>query len=418
MNDKKLYADILGVKAPWSVSAVELDMPAGRVEIRVTHAAGRVSCPGCDAQCPRHDSVERSWRHLDTCQLVTTLVSAIPRARCPECGVKQVAVPWSEPRSRFTALFEAVVISWLKDASTSAVAAHLQLSWDQVAGIQQRAVQRGLKRRERHLPRRIGIDETSFQKRHEYVTVVTDLNSGAVIHVADGRKGEVLDAFYAPFTDEERSSVEAVSMDMWPAYISATRRHIPDADSKICFDKFHVAKHLGDAVNKVRRQEHRALISTGDTSLAQSRFIWLRNPENMDRSQKLVLAELRKNVVKTSRAWAIKEYAMSLWNYVSRTWAKKGWMSWYSWAIRSQLEPIKKSARMVKRHLWGIINAIVLRVNNGRAEGVNNLIQRLKRRAFGYRNRDNFRNAILFHLGGLDLYPDNTQGLIPCHANV
>jgi len=118
---------------------------------------------------------------------------------------------------------------------------------------------------------------------------------------------------------------------------------------------------------------------------------------------------LVRTTLKTARAWAIKELAMSLWDYVSRTWAEKGWHRWYSWAIRSRLEPIKQAARMIKKHLWGIINAIVLKADNGHAESINSKIKMIKIRARGFRNKDRFKTAIYFHLGGLDLYPEGIR---------
>ncbi len=308
--------------------------------------------------------------------------------------------------SRFTALFEALVIDWLQEASVSAVARLVRLDWGEVDRIMARAVDRGLARRERRLPQCIGVDETSFQKRHEYVTVVCDQEAGVVVHVADGRGRECLDDFYKAFTKEERQAVESVSMDMWPAYIASTKQYIPGAETKIAFDKFHIAQHLSRAVDKIRRQEHKALASLGDERLKGSKYLWLQNPNNMTDKRWASFEPLRQGSLKTARGWAIKELAMSLWHYRYRGNARKAWMKWYSWAIRSQLEPIKEVARMVKRHLEGIINAIVLGVTNARSEGINAKIQWIKYTARGFRNRERFRNAIYFHLGGLDLYPE------------
>jgi transposase len=320
--------------------------------------------------------------------------------------VHQVTVPWGEPGSRFTALFEALAIDWLKEASASAVARRLGMSWDEIDAIMQRAVQRGLKRRPPTSASRIGIDETSFQKRYEYVSVVSDLDDMSVLHVADDRKTESVSAFFEALTPEQLEAIEVVAMDMWPPYINATRDHVPDADRKIAFDKFHVASHLGDAVDKVRRAEHRDLMAHDDVTLKGTKYIWLQNPEKMNSVvTETALDILKRMALKTARAWAIKEHAMCLWNYARRGWAKKAWSHWYRWAIRSRLEPIKKVARMIRKHMWGIINAIVLRATNAGAESINAKIQKVKRMACGFRNRERFRTAIYFHLGGLDLYP-------------
>lgn len=226
-----------------------------------------------------------------------------------------------------------------------------------------------------------------------------------MLHVADGRGKDALGGFFEQFTAEERAAVESVSMDMWKPYISATLAHIPEADTKIGFDKFHVAKYLGDAVNKVRRNEHRELQKLGESELTGTRFWWLQNPDNMTDERWQEFEELRESSLKTARAWSIKELAMQLWGYRRRGWATKAWKKWYGWAIRSRLEPVKKVARMVKDHLYGIINAIVNNVTNASAEGINSVIQWIKYSARGFRNRVRFHNAIYFHLGGLDLYP-------------
>ena len=328
----------------------------------------------------------------------------MPRVHCERHKVKQVAAPWSESRSRFTAPFEAVVIDWLKEASTAAVALQMGLSWDEVDGIMQRAVQRGLERREVQAPQRIGVDETSFQKRHEYVTVVNDLD-GHVLHVADGRGKESLEEFYKQFDGEQLAHIQTVAMDMWEPYIRVTTQYVADAQEKIAFDKFHVAGHLGDAVDRVRRAEHRRLAGEDDQRLKGSRYAWLRNPENMDEERWEQFAELRDSALQTARAWGYKEHAMTLWAYRSRAWARKAWLAWYRSAIRCRLEPVKRVARMVKRHLDGIVTAVVDKVTNARAESINAGIQKVKYSARGFRNRKRFRNAIYFHLGGLDLYP-------------
>lgn len=404
MQDRELYAQILGIEKPWRVTDVDLRLETGEVLVAVAlRPEVRLRCPECEAVCPGYDSRRRRWRHLDTCQYRTVLEAEIPRVECPEHGVRQVPVPWAESGGRFTALFEALVISWLKVASFKAVAVQLGLSWDEVDGIQGRAVRRGLARRDLKAPTQIGVDETSFQKRHEYVTVVND--GEHVVYVGDGRKTETLDAFYEELGQQGCAKLETVAMDMWPAYITSTETHVPDAESKIVFDKFHIAKHLGDAVDKVRRQENRELLSDGDDRLVKTKYLWLQNPDNMSHRRWRGFESLRSSSLQVARAWAIKEAAMLLWGYTKRGWAARMWKRWYGWAIRSRLEPIKRVARMIKEHWEGVLNAATTTVTNALAEGMNLKIQSIKRMACGYRNRERFRNAIYFHLGGLDLYP-------------
>ena len=408
MRDKDLYARILGLVVPWTVAEVELDTPGEEVRVMVEHDGDELlCCPECGEASPGYDTRKRRWRHLDTCQFQTILVAEVPRVKCSKHGVKQVAVPWAEAGSSFTALYESLVIDWLKEASTLAVSRRLNLTWDEVDGIMQRAVKRGLARREAEgaqAPARMGVDETSFAKRHEYVTVVTDLDTSEVLYVGDNRTQATLEHYYQSLSKDELEKIEAVSMDMWKPYIRATEQYV-DA-TKIAFDKFHVAQHLGEAVDKVRRGEHRQLKHEGDDRLTKTKYLWLKHPKNIQpETWRGRFKALRESALKTARAWAIKETAMTLWDYVSRGWAEKGWKRWLGWALRSRLEPVRKVAKMIREHLWGIITAIVNRATNAGAESINAKIQRVKRMACGYRNRDRFRAAIYFHLGGLNLYP-------------
>jgi transposase len=408
MRDTELYAQILGVRPPWTVSRVSLQLEGGDVEVFVEYgseARAALACPECGKASSGYDTRQRRWRHLDTCQYRTILVADVPRVQCPEHGVKTIRAPWSEPGSSLTALFEALVIDWLREATTTAVARRLGLTWDQVDGVMQRAVRRGLARRILSVPRQVGVDETSFQRRHEYVTVVADLGNGVVHHVADGKGKETLAAYYGGFSQPELVGIETVAMDMSGAFIAATREAVPEADGKIAFDKFHVAMHLGQAVDRVRREENRALRQRGDDTLSRSRHLWLYHPDNLPEKHRDRFDELVAKTLKTSRAWALKELAMEMWESRDRQVATETFNGWYSWAIRSRLEPIKSVARTMKRHLTGILNAIASGVTNARLEGINTVIQNLKRAARGFRNRQRFRTAIYFHLGGLQLYP-------------
>jgi transposase len=413
MQDRELYATILGIQRPWRVHDVHVRVEGGEgeVEVFIEHDGSPIACPTCELAAPRYDARSRSWRHLDTCQYRTILTAAVPRAKCPKHGVHQILVPWSEPGGRFTALFERLAISWLLEASTAAVTRRLRVSWDELDGIMQRAIKRGLARRKVEPLTHLGVDETSFQKRHEYVTVVTDLVRSRVVEVADNHDEEGLKGFYSKLSKRQLSSIRAVAMDMWRPYVKATRDHVPDAELKIAFDRFHVAKHLNGAVNDVRKREHRELLAEGDDRLLRTKYLWLMGGERrkrLPRERRIQFAELRKCSLKVARAWAMKETARELWSYETRAGAERGWKKWIGWVLRSRLEPMRRSARMVKDHLWGILNAIVLRVTNATSESLNARIQWLKKAACGFRNRARFRAAILFHCGGLDLYPRPT----------
>lgn len=408
MQDRELYATILGIRPPWFVQRVELRAEAEEVEVFVEYGGEQPECAECGSASPRYDGRRRSWRHLDTCQFKTILTADVPRTKCSNHGVHQVRVPWAEPGGRFTALFERMAIDWLKEASISAVARRLRVSWDELDGIQQRATTRGLARRKEVPLKHLGVDETSFRKRHEYVTIVTDVERSRVLEVADGHDEHALEGFYASLSEQQRMGIVSIAMDMWRAYIKTTRDWIPDAESKIAFDRFHVAKRLNEAVDHVRKSEHRELRARGDERLLRTKFLWLMSPErrrSLPAHRRADFSALRRGSLKVARAWAIKETARQLWDYSSRSWALRAWKNWIGWALRSRLEPMRRAAKMVRQYLRGIVNAVVLRVTNATSESINARVQWLKKTACGFRSRPRFRTAILFHCGGLDLYP-------------
>lgn len=408
MEDRELYQTILGLTSPWEVERVELREAEGAVHVWVQEETGTVfSCPECGAKSPMYDRSVRQWRHLDTCQFTTVLCARVPRVECGVHGVKTVRVPWAEPGSRFTLLFERLAIAWLKEATPTAVARRLGLSWDEANGIMQRAVRRGLARRtlESTTVKRLGIDEKSFLKRHQYVSVVVDLDRSRVLHVADDRKAESLVPYFQSLTEKERDGIEAIAMDMWEPYRKTVRAQVPDADEKIVFDKFHVLKHVSDAVDMVRKAESRSLASEGDNTLKGTKYTWLRNPANFTREAWRDFAALRDSTLKSARAWAMKESLRRLWDYKYIGAARTFFKSWYWWATHSRLGPMIKVARMLKRHLENILTYLTHRVTNAVTEGLNSRIQWIKYSSRGFRNREAFKAAILFHCGGLDLEP-------------
>ncbi|MGH9818210.1 MAG: ISL3 family transposase, partial [Candidatus Acidiferrales bacterium] len=284
MQDRELYRRILGIETPWYVDSVELKLEAGEVHVHLAHQQGiEWPCPQCGAVSQLHDhQPERQWRHLDTCQYRTILHAQPPRSECPEHGVRVVKLPWAEPSARFTALFEALAIHWLQAASQSAVAGLLNLSWEEIHGIMERAVKRGLERRQAEPVAQIGVDEKAFRKGHKYLTLVNDLARGRVLYVAEDRKQSSLDGFWGTLSAEQAAAIEVVAMDMWDPYVASVRENLPGAESKIVFDKFHIAQHLAGAVDKVRRRENKILRAAGDDTLAGTRFEWLRHPARME----------------------------------------------------------------------------------------------------------------------------------------
>lgn len=407
MQDRQLYQQILGISSPWEVASVELKLEAGDIHVQLSHAADTTwCCAECGKACSLHDhQPERVWRHLDTCQYQTLLHAQIPRTNCPEHGVRTVSVPWALPGSRFTMLFEQIVISWLQAASQSAVALRMKLSWDEVHGIMDRAVKRGLERRQAKPLTYVGVDEKSFKKRHNYVTVVSDLTEGCVLYVSEDRKQSSLDSFWPTLTTEQLNGIQAVTMDMWQAYQQSVIDNVPDGESKIVFDKFHVAKHLGEAVDKVRRQENKELRAVGDDRLVKTRFQWLTNRNNHTTDQWRDFKSLRESNLKTARAWALREQAMKLFDYFYHKPAEKHFAWWYRWATRSRLTPMIEKAKMLKSRIRNILTHITHPITNALSESLNAKIQWAKSTARGFRNKQNFINAIYFHCGKLELDP-------------
>lgn len=410
MKDTQLYQQILGLVAPWRVTGVTMKYAERTIEVAVACDDQVWGCPTCGQRAHVHSYETRRWRHLDSCQFKTILVAEVPRVQCEEHGTVMVHVPWAEKHGRFTAFFERFAIDVMLNCSIKGACALLGISWDEAAGIKARAVKRGLARRKPEPMTRVCVDEKSFGKGQDYVTVVVNATAKAVVaHIEDGRTKESLNGFWKTLTSAQLAGVEAVSIDMWEPYLLSTQMYVPDADRKITHDLYHLITHLNKAVNEVRLAEHRVLMEEGDERLKGSKQLWLYGYENVPERWNERLAELRAQKLKTSKAWAIKEYFRDLCVCTSFAEAESLFREWYNWAIRCRLKPLEKVARMFQRHRERILNYFVHGLTNGVAEGLNNKIQSLIKKAYGYRNRERFKADIFFHCGGLDLYPAFSQ---------
>lgn len=407
MQDTALYQYLLGLKSPWTVSRVDLNVKGQCVEVWAEHPEGASwACPQCSRELPLYDHAEeRTWRHLDSCQYQTHLHARIPRVECGEHGVVQVKVPWAEARSRFTLLFERLAIDVLGQCDVTGATKILRISWDEAWRIMERAVKRGRQRKAPKVVRQLGVDEKAAAKGHRYLTLVCDLEEGTVEHIAEERKKESLDGYYQGLSEDQLAGIEAVAMDMWEPYIQATLARVPEAAKKIVFDRFHVMGYLGKAVDTVRKQEHRELMASGDETLKGSKYLWLYSRENVPERRRDEFDALKRKELKVGRAWAIKESLRCLWHYVYPASGWKFWKRWYFWATHSRLEPIRKAAETVHRHIDNILTYYQHPVTNAMSEGLNSKIQKIKSMACGFRNIENFKTAIYFHCGGLDLYP-------------
>ena len=425
MDEKALFSKILGLKAPWFIKRVAVDEQAQRVDIYVDHEAGiRVRCPVCDKFYSLYDhGPERIYRHLDTCQMQTYIHVHLPRVNCPTHGVKTVGSEFGENGSMLSFLLEQRVIQVAQECSIDATARLCGLSWDQSWNVLERAVNRGLARKPRRVPVRMGVDEKSIARGHKYETLVYDIDAGTVEYVVDERRKQSLESYYQQFTSVELAGIQAVAMDMWDPFITATKKHVPDADKKIVFDRFHVMKHVLNAVDKVRKIEHRQLSEQGQSPLKGTKYLWLWSQENVPVWRQEEFAALRAKDLKVCRGWAIKENLRHMWDCLDEAQMRSYFKRWYFWATHSRLEPIKKAAKTLKAHVDNIVTYAKHRITNALGESINGKIEKVKRMACGFRNRGHYRTAIYFHCGGLDLFPKPPAlpnlcfaGAVPLHV--
>lgn len=405
MHLVSFYQRLLCPQAPWRVSAVDLSADAGRVDVWLDHPGKTLfPCPKCARPCPVRDHVaERIWRHLDTCESTTWLHARLPRISCPEHGIVQVRAPMSDGSSRFSAAMERRCIDTLLECSREGVSRLTGLSWDEADGLMRRSVARGLRKRSDALPQRLGIDEKSVFKRHKYCTVIADLASGTVFDVLDSR---TIDGIEPWFQDraEAMSQVEQVAMDMSAGFANVVSRLA--AKAEICYDHFHVTQLLTRSVDTVRKAEQKLIEDPEQRKwFFRSRFLPLYNEENIPEHRIEQFERVKKISDKTARAWALKESFREIWTSPTAECATGLFKKWFWWATHSRLEPVRKAAHTIKRHWQGILNAIVRGVTNACTEGLNNKIERIKRDACGFRSKASLRAAVMFHCGGLDLYP-------------
>jgi transposase len=267
----------------------------------------------------------------------------------------------------------------------------------------ERAVERGLDRRELEGLKRLGMDEKSFKRGQSYITLLTDLDGGRVLDVEVERTPEAAAGVWLTLTEDQKKGVEAVAVDMWEPFITTIREQAPQAD--VVHDRYHVSAYLNEAVDKVRRQEHKELLDQGEETLKGTRQLWLYNPQNFSPVQAQEFEQLKDLNLKVSRAWAAKELFWTFWEYEHEGWARRFFKQWFGWVSRSRLKPMIEVAYMLKRHLDNLLTYLKHQITNAVTEGLNSKIQSLKSAARGFRSFDNYRIRILFFCGKLDLYP-------------
>lgn len=413
MQDAKFFEQLLGLRDPWGVKSVTLDLKAQKVVVEVEVEAGTVWGHEGE-QWPVHGWEEREWRHLDTMQFETIIRARVPRVRRRKfddqgeaCGwtTEMVTVPWADPRSRWTLHFEAWSLRVLEASeSVQAACRLLRLHWESAHSIMQRAVVRGLERRSLEEVTLVGIDEKSFGRGHDYATVCNDLKKGRVLEVVRERTVEAARSALRCLGPEQAAKVEAACLDMSAAFEKALILEMPQA--RLVFDRFHISKLLGEAVDKVRRAEHKALSLEGDDILKGTRYDWLYDPANLSPARLSRLCEKLDADLRTGRAYGYRINFGGFWECADRAEGLAFFKAWYNSAIRCRLPAIKAVARTLKGHLEGLLNYFSYRITNAMSEGLNSAIQKLKATARGFRNFAHFRTRILFFLGQLNLKPE------------
>ena len=402
-QDLLLFQAALGLSDPWQVTGVEFDAERKRLDLRVDFPRGATfCCPECDrGGLKARDTEGKTWRHLDFFQHQAYLSARVPRVECPEHKVRQVALPWARERSGFTLLFEALIMAMVREMPVASLAGLIGETDMRVWRVVHHYVDAAVEAQNLEGVKRVGIDETSSRRGHEYVSVFADLDQRRSVFVVEGRDHETVQAFslFLETHGGDPGQVSDVCQDMSEAFLKGTLTHLPKAE--ITFDRYHVKAHLSKAVDEIRREEskhHREL-------LANTRYMWLKRPANLTDRQRDLLDELLAQPLETVRAYTLSPQFDSFYEIQDPDTAEEFLRRWITEVDSSGLEPLQKFARMLEDHWLGVIRWHHSRVSNGLLEGLNSLIQAAKRRARGYRSNRNFIAMIYLIVGKLNAGP-------------
>lgn len=401
----ELFTRALGLEQPWRVVSVDLDAEGRRLELRLDFAPGsRFQCPSTGEPSPVHDSAERTWRHLDFFQHQAFLVAPVPRVRCPDGKVRTVTVPWARPGSGFTLLFEALVMTLAREMPVAAMAKLVGEHDTRLWRVVHHYIDRAWEAEDWSAIDRLGIDETSFRRGQDYVSVFADLERRRVVYAIPGRDAPVVAGFAAELRAHGGApeQIAEVCQDMSAAYRDGVAEHLPDA--QITFDRFHLVKLLSEAVDQVRRTER----AEQGALLRGSRYLWLRRPENLSARQRVRLDGLLGAPLRTVRAYRWRLSFDAIFDLPPAI-APMALERWRRGAMRSRLEPIKRFARTVAEHREGILRWRTTKISNGLLEGLHSLVQAAKRRARGYRSTENYIAMIYLVAGKLELPSIHTR---------
>jgi len=332
---------------------------------------------------------------------VMELVYAPHRVWCVRCGLRVERVPWGAPWRRVTHALARAVAALARELTWAAVAAHFRLNWKTVEAVVEGAVLWGLAHRPWEPVHVLGIDEVSRRKGQQYLTVVYDLTRGRVLWAGRDRTTATMERFFAWLGPRRARGIHTVCCDMWSVYIDAVKTHLPEAT--LVFDRFHISQYLSRAVDEVRRQTWRRMQGREKAEFKRTRFLWLTNPENLQRTERTRLSALLRLNSPIVKAYLLKEDLRRFWEYRSTAWAEAHLRQWLWRASHSRLEPFQTLARTLRSHLDGILAWTRIRVTNGALEGMNNKIKIISHRAFGYSTSWTYIVNIYHSCAGLPL---------------
>jgi len=375
---------------------VNTEFKKGKVIFTIRQEVGNLRCRVCGSRHVIRRGVNmRRYRGVPIGGHPVQFVLDVPRVGCLDCGaVRQVRVNFANERRSYTRTFERYVLELSQSMSIQDVARHLQIGWDIVKDIQKRYLGRKFKRiKLKHL-REIAIDEISIGHGHRYLTVVLDLDSGAVVFIGDGKGADALKPFWKQLK-ASHAKIKAVAMDMSPAYISAVLTHLPNA--KIVFDHFHIIKLFNEKLSDLRRDLYReATEQLHKNVLKGTRWLLLKNPENLDdtRDEPRRLQEALALNQPLATAYYMKEDLRQVWEQPNKQAAQRVLDRWIRRAERSGIRMLKKFAHTLAAHRNQILNFYDYRISTGPLEGTNTKIRVLQRQAYGFRDTEFFKLKI------------------------
>lgn len=393
------------------VNVTGVDIGPTTVVVNVALRRRRLECPECGHTTrARYDQrpVDSRWRHLDLGCHRLEVRARLRRLRCPTHGVRTEAVPFARWDAEFTVDFEALV-AWLATRmDKTAICRLVRINWRTVGRIIERVVADELDPHRLDGLFEIGVDEISWRKHHNYLTLVADHRSGKVVWGAEGRDAKTLDGFFDELGADRSAQLTAVSMDMGPAFAKSVRAegHAPQAT--ICLDPFHVVALGTKALDEVRRPIWQELRRLPDPTIAKqfkgARWALLKNPEDLTDNQTVTLAAIRRNGGAMWRAYTLKEALRAIFaGDLTEADAAHLLDRWCSWAQRCRLAPFVKLARTIRAHRDGILAAIRLGLANGRLEGLNNRVRLIMRRAFGFHSAGAALGLVMLSCGPITL---------------